>query len=97
MRPTGRVITKEQYDYILYYGKNVGIAVDDRYIKPFEEEQGKYLHLGSHFCGASFYFYFSDEPEGDEKCAIFDKTGRIVDYPHYFKEFSYGKTGRIEF
>lgn len=98
LRPTGRVVTKEQYDYVLYYGKNAGIAVDNRYIRPFEEEQGKYLHLGSHFGGASFYFYFSDKPEGDDKCAIFDKAGLgIVGYTHYFEEFSYGKMGRIEF
>lgn len=97
LRPTGKVLTKEQYEYVLYYGKNTSIAVDDRYIKTFEEERGKYLHLGSWFGGASFYFYFSDKPEGADGTMICDKSGRCAGYERYYKEFSYGKFGKIEF
>lgn len=39
LRPTGRVLTKEQYDYAMYYAKHTGI--DCRYIRSFEEEKGK--------------------------------------------------------
>ena len=42
LRPTGRVLTKEQYDYAMYYAKHTGI--DCRYIRSFEEEKGKYSH-----------------------------------------------------
>lgn len=58
LRPTGKVLTKEQYEYVLYYGRNTSIAVDDRYIKTFEEERGKYLHLGSWFGVRAFIFIF---------------------------------------
>lgn len=37
LRPTGRVLTKEQYDYAMYYAKHTGI--DCRYIRSFEEEK----------------------------------------------------------
>ena len=55
LRPTGKVVSKEQYEYVLYYAKQTGI--DTRYIRTFEEEKGKYLRLGSWFGGASYYFY----------------------------------------
>ena len=37
LRPTGRVLTKEQYDYAMYYAKHTGI--DCRYVRSFEEEK----------------------------------------------------------
>lgn len=43
LRPTGKVVSKEQYEYVLYYAKQTGI--DTRYIRTFEEEKGKYLRL----------------------------------------------------
>lgn len=95
--PRGKVTTKEQYDYVLYYGQNTSIAVDDRYIKSFEDECGKYLHTGDWFGGASFYFYFSEKPEGIRESAIRNKNGAIIDYKEYYEEFSYGKCGKIEF
>lgn len=95
--PHGKVITKEQYDYILYYGHHTGIAVDERYIKSFEEECGKYLHMGNWFGGASFYFHFSDKPEGVYESAIRDKNGVIIGYKEYFEEFTYGRCGKIDF
>ena len=95
--PHGKVTTKKQYDYVLYYGQHTCIAVDDRYIKPFEEECGKYLHLGDWFGGASFYFYFSDHPEGVYESAIRNKNGVIVGYKDYYEDFTYGRCGKIEF
>lgn len=52
LRPTGRVLTKEQYDYAMYYAKHTGI--DCSYIRSFEEEKGKYLRLGNWFGGAGY-------------------------------------------
>lgn len=89
LRPHGKIKTKEQYDYVIYYGQHTSISVDERYIKLFEEEQGKYLHLGNWFGGASFYFYFSDNPENID--GYFDE-----DAPKY-EDFDYGKAGKIEF
>lgn len=66
LRPTGRVINKEQYDYVLYYGQNALIST--RYIKSFPEAIGKYLRLGNWLVSkGSFYFYFSDEPDPYDK------------------------------
>lgn len=55
LRPTGKVLTKEQYDYAVYYAKHTGI--DCRYVRSFDEEKGKYLRLGNWFGGASYYFF----------------------------------------
>ena len=89
LRPTGKIETKEQYDYVMYYGNHTPIDVDERYMKPFEESKGKYLHLGSWFGGASFYYYCSDEPEHID--GYFEKDAPV------YEKFSYGKFGKIEF
>ena len=39
LRPTGKIETKEQYDYVMYYGNHTPIDVDERYMKPFEESK----------------------------------------------------------
>ena len=93
--PTGKIETKEQYDYLKYYVENT--PIDDRYIKSFEESKGKYIHMGSWFGGAAFYLYMSDEPQGDYDYRIEDKNGAIVGYTKYEEDFSYGKLGKIEF
>lgn len=53
--------------------------------------------MGSWFGGAGFYFYMSDEPQGDYNYRIEDKNGVIVGYTKYEEDFSYGKLGKIEF
>ena len=93
--PTGKITTKEQYDYLKYYVENT--QIDDRYIKSFKESKDKYIHMGSWFGGAAFYFYMSDEPQGNYDYRIEDKNGAIVGYTKYEEEFSYGKLGKIEF
>lgn len=95
LRPTGKVVSKEQYEYVLYYAKQTGI--DTRYIKTFEEEKGKYLRLGSWFGGASYYFYFADFPEGVPETAEKNEFGAYTKYTEYYEEFSYGKFGMIAF
>lgn len=83
LRPSGKIATREQYDYVLYYSKHTSIRIEDAggtYIKSFENAAGKYLCLGNWFGGAAFYFYVTDEPCDNER-----------------KEFSYGRLGRIEF
>lgn len=95
LRPTGKVVSKEQYEYVLYYAKQTGI--DTRYIKTFEEENGKYLRLGSWFGGASYYFYFADFPEGVPETAEKNEFGAYTKYTEYYEEFSYGKFGMITF
>ena len=95
LRPTGKVISEEQFEYVLYYAKQTGI--DTRYIKTFEEEKGKYLRLGSWFGGASYYFYFVDCPEGVPETAEKNEFGAYTKYTEYYEEFSYGKCGMITF
>ena len=75
LRPIGKVVSKEQYEYVLYYAKQTGI--DTRYIRTFEEEKGKYLRLGCWFGGASYYFYFADQTEGVEDFS-YGKFGAIT-------------------
>ena len=87
--PTGKIETKEQYDYVMYYGNHTPIDVGERYMKSYEESKGKYLHLGSWFGGASFYYYCSDEPEHID--GYFEKDAPV------YEKFSYGKFGKIEF
>ncbi len=77
LRPTGRVTTKEQYDYVLNYGKHTGIAVDGRYIHRFAAECGKYLRLGSRLGGDGCYFYFSKTPEDGREDFSYGKFGKI--------------------
>lgn len=89
LRPTGKIETKEQYDYVMYYGNHTPIDVGERYMKSYEESKGKYLHLGSWFGGASFYYYCSDEPEHID--GYFEKDAPV------YEKFSYGKFGKIEF
>lgn len=86
LRPTGKIETKEQYDYAVYYAEHKGLS---GYLKPFEESKGKYLKLGSWFGGASFYLYCGDNPDNVD--GHFGKDAPVYD------EFSYGKFGRIEF
>ena len=94
-RPTGRIDTKDQYDYLKYYSDHT--AIDDKYIKSFEEVKGKYIHLGSWFGGASFYFSLEDKPEGVFETSIRAEDGRIIKYTEWYEKFSYGKLGKIEF
>lgn len=93
LRPTGKVVSKEQYEYVLYYAKQTGI--DTRYIRTFEEEKGKYLRLGSWFGGASYYFYFAEQPEGVSETAERNEFGAYTKYTEYYEDFSYGKFGAI--
>ena len=95
LRPTGKVVSKEQYEYVLYYAKQTGI--DTRYIRTFEEEKGKYLRLGSWFGGASYYFYFAEQPEGVSETAERNEFGAYTKYTEYYEDFSYGKFGAITF
>lgn len=95
LRPTGKIGTKEQYDYVVYYCEHT--EIDGCQISPFYIAEGKYLHIGNYFGGASFYFYLSDKPEGIYEEAINDETGAIIGYKKFYKEFSYGKYGKIEF
>lgn len=94
LRPTGQILTKEQYEYIKYYEKH---ALSHKYIAeiPFEEARGKYLHIGNYFGGAAYYFWLSDEPEG--KDMIYNENGMPKGYSSHYNEFSYGKYGKIEF
>lgn len=95
LRPTGRVLTKEQYDYAMYYAKHTGI--DCSYIRSFEEEKGKYLRLGNWFGGASYYFFFGDQPEGIIETAVTNDWNVIETFKEYYEDFSYCKLGKIEF
>lgn len=95
LRPTGKVLTKEQYDYVMYYAKHTGI--DCSYVRSFEEEKGKYLRLGSWFGGASYYFFFGDQPEGIIETAVTNEWKVIETFKEYYEDFSYGKLGKIEF
>lgn len=95
LRPTGKVVSKAQYEYVLYYAKQTGI--DTRYIKTFEEEKGKYLRLGGWLGGASYSFYFSDFPEGVPETAEKNEFGAYTKYTEFYEEFSYGKFGMITF
>ena len=95
LRPTGKVVTVEQYAYVLYYAKHTGI--DTRYIRTFEEDKDKYVRLGSWFGGASYYFFFGDQPEGVSETAERNEFGAYTKYTEYYEEFSYGKFGAIEF
>ena len=93
--PTGKIETREQYDYLKYYAENT--PIDDRYIKSFEESVGKYIHLGNWFGGAAFYFTLQDYPQGIFETAIEKKDGLGIEYTEWYEDFSYGKLGKIEF
>lgn len=93
--PTGRIETREQYNYLKYYAEHT--VIDDRYIKSFEDSAGKYIHLGNWFGGAAFYFSLTDKPEGIYETAIKAKDGSVIEYTEWYEEFSYGKLGEIEF
>lgn len=75
-RPTGKIKTKEQYDYLKYYVENTSIKGDR--IGTFEESIGKYIHLDSWFGGSSFYFLLSDKPEGNYDYRIENSCGAII-------------------
>lgn len=96
LRPTGKIETKEQYDYVVYYESHIFPPSDLRIAKiPFEHTKGKYLRLGNLFGGSSFYFYLDDEPDG--KDMEYDSYGNLIKFISYYEEFSYGKFGKIEF
>ena len=95
LRPTGKVLTKEQYDYAVYYAKHTGI--DCRYVRSFDEEKGKYLRLGNWFGGASYYFFFGNQPEGIIETAVTNDWNVIETFKEYYEDFSYGKLGKIDF
>ncbi|RHP46914.1 hypothetical protein [Clostridium sp. AF32-12BH] len=94
-RPTGKIMTREQYNYVKYYTEHT--SIDGCRLKTFEEAKGKYLCLGNWFGGAAFYFHLKDEPEGIWKHRIVDKVGAVVGYSKYYEDFSYGQFGKIEF
>lgn len=89
--PYGRIDTKEQYNYMIYYDKETNFGFyygdRDRHVPTFEECKGKYLDMTSFFGGASFYFIISNH------CNKWnDETKKFeVIYP----DFNYGKYGKI--
>lgn len=95
IRPTGKILTKKQYDYVLEYGKHAAIKID--HISSFKDTKGKYITLGSLWAGAAFYFKVEDRPESVYKTALRDENGAILGYKDYFEDFSYGKYGKIDF
>lgn len=95
LRPTGKVVTVEQYAYILYYAKHTGI--DARYIRTFEEEKNKYIRICSWCSGMKYYFFFGDQPEGVIETAEKNEFGAISKFRECYEEFSYGKYGAIDF
>lgn len=95
LRPTGKVVTVEQYAYILYYAKHTGI--DTRYIRTFEEEKNKYIRICSWCSGMKYYFFFGDQPEGVIETAEKNEFGAISKFRECYEEFSYGKYGAIDF
>lgn len=95
IRPTGKILTIEQFDYVLEYAKYAAISTAD--IKSFEEAKGKYIILGNYFGGAAFYFRLDDKPEGVYKTLIRDKNNWPIGYTRYYENFSYGKYGKIDF
>lgn len=87
--PHGVITTQEQYDYIKYYSDNSDISMEG--MKCFEEDKGRYLNLGNHFGGASFYFCTMSVESAQES---------IKKYPNIFPEtvdWSWGDYGKIEF
>ena len=89
LRPTGRVATQEQYDYVLDYARHTGIYAG--HIRKAADQWDTYLHIRTDIHGASPMFYFSGEPEGYGEFDI------SKGYEHYYSAFSYGMLGRIEF
>ncbi len=76
LRPTGKILTEEQLNYVLYYARHTSISVKEAVA--FNEVVGKFLCLGDWFGGASFYFYFSDMPDnGNNHDFSYGKLGRI--------------------
>lgn len=96
--PHGKIISEEQFLYCLEYGRKMGIGgTTDKYQiehLAYEEVENKYLRLGNHFGGASFYFYVSDQPEPINP--IYD-FGKVVSCDGYYENFIYGKYGKIDF
>lgn len=87
--PRGIIETQEQYDYIRYYSSHTEIGMEG--MKSFEEDKGRYLNMGNHFGGASFYFC----TESQDTALKYTKQ-----YPDIFPrtiEWSWGKYGKIEF
>jgi hypothetical protein len=80
--PSGIIETYEQYEYIKYWAKHTGVNLDG--MKSFEEDKGRYLTIGSHFGGASFYFT-TTEIEYEKSLG----NENLI--------WSYGKYGRVEF
>lgn len=95
LRPTGKVVTVEQYAYILYYAKHTGI--DTRYIRTFDEEKNKYIRICSWCSGMKYYFFFGDQPEGVIETAEKNEFGAISKFRECYEESSYGKYGAIDF
>ena len=95
IRPTGKILTKEQFDYVLEYAKHAAIRTVN--FKSFEEAKGKYIILGNYFGGAVFYFRLNDKPEGVYETLIRNKDNYLIGYAKYYENFSYGKYGKIDF
>ena len=96
LRPTGKIKTKEQYDYVVYYESHIFQPSDTNIAKiPFDQAKNKYLRLGNYFGGADYYFYLSDKPDG--KDLILDSKGNFEGYSSFYEDFDYGKFGKIEF
>lgn len=96
LRPTGKIKTKEQYDYVVYYESHVFQPSVRKIAKtPFDQAKNKYLRLGDYCGGDGYFFYLSDRPDG--KDLILDSSGNFAGYSSFYEEFDYGKFGKIEF
>ena len=73
------------------------LAVRDINHKYIVVEKGKYLRLGNWFGGASYYFFFGDQPEGIIETAVTNDWNVIETFKEYYEDFSYGKLGKIDF
>lgn len=60
----------------------------------YKEVENKYLRLGDHFGGASFYFYVSNSPEPINP--IYE-CGKVILCDGHYENFTYGKYGKIDF
>lgn len=95
--PSGKVVSKEQYDYILEYGAYTGIDCFSKFTKTFDEVKGQYLQIG--FApDNSAYFYFAPnlvwlqaraQGHGLWMCYCREKAKNT--------DFSYGRHGEITF
>lgn len=98
LMPHGKISTKEQYDYVINYGKHMGIGgVTNRESienLPYEKVINRYIWVGSNFGGAVFYFFTSDIPEPINPDY---EDGEVSKCDGYYEDFTYGKYGKFDF